>query len=76
MNKATCPNCGHNTLGFRYRSERSPLPKSMIRCSRCGFKKGDALPTKRIMYKTSSKIRTIAKDRADELVRKGNAVYA
>lgn len=71
-----CPNCGHNTLGFRYRSERSPLPKSMIRCSRCGFKKGDALPTKRVMYKTSGKVRTIAKDRADELVRKGNAVYA
>jgi C4-type Zn-finger protein len=76
MNKATCPNCDHNTLGYRYRSERSPLPKSMVRCSRCGYKKGDASPTRRVQYKTSGKIRTIAKDRALDLIRKGNAVYA
>lgn len=75
MSLATCPNCGKQSMGFRYRSAKSPLPSKMVRCGKCGYKVTDKQPTRRIQYRTSGKVFTVQKDRAAELVKAGNATY-
>jgi C4-type Zn-finger protein len=75
MSLATCPNCGKQSMGFRYRSKRSPLGCKLVRCGQCGYKSGDAQPTRRVQYVVSLKIHTVSKDKAQKLVKAGNAVY-
>lgn len=75
MSLATCPNCGKQSMGFRYRSKNSPLGCKLVRCGQCGYKKGDAQPTRRIQYVVSMKTCTVPKERAQKLVKAGNAVY-